>query len=343
MQGELWPNGHQDQLHSAAQGWRTAAAGLRAAAFRANSAAPYVASQKSPEIPAAIANCNKVHDALNSAAEGCDTAAKACDDYASAIDEAHHKIIHEMEVLGATVAATEVLALVLVPLTAGASEAVSKVVDVSRLTATGARIATIIREFRTTAELSALPTVSAAGAAARSIGELAPILDASVILHTTVTGKRIEEAEAAAARAENLTVEEFEARYGKPGAWKYPEESDPAKPYAIPGTVRTADPTELRGMTVDRYGSNPIGGWLAPEGTPYGARAMAPGGDGAPLTTYRIGEGPLPPGYTIEESKAATWFGESGGGTQYRIIGPDGKTALLDKFIQSGFLVEVSK
>jgi hypothetical protein len=182
VQGELWPNGHQDQLHSAAQGWRKAAAGLRAAAFRAKSATPYLANQKSPEIPAAIANCTKVHDALQSAAEGCDTAAKACDAYASAIDEAHHKIIHEMEVLGATVAATEVIALVLVPFTGGASEAVSKVVDVSRLTATGARIAEIIRTFRAAAEASALPTVSAAGAAARSIGELAPILEARATL-----------------------------------------------------------------------------------------------------------------------------------------------------------------
>ncbi|WP_142281739.1 hypothetical protein [Mycobacterium kyorinense] len=184
VQGELWPNGHQDQLHSAAQAWRKAAAGLRAAAFRANSAAPYLANQKSPEIPAAIANCNKVRDAITSAAEGCDVAAKACDDYASAIDQAHHKIIHEMEVLGATVAVTEIVAAVLIPFTAGASEAVSKVVDVSRLTAVGARIANIIREFRAAAELSSLPTVSAAGAAARSIGELAPILSARATLFT---------------------------------------------------------------------------------------------------------------------------------------------------------------
>lgn len=182
VQGELWPNGHQDQLHRAAQGWGTAAAGLRAAAFMANSASPYLANQKSPEIPAAIANCNTVRDAINSAADGCDVAAKACDNYASAIDEAHHKIIHEMEVLGATVAVTEVLAAVLIPFTAGASEAVSKVVDVSRLTAAGARIASIIREFRAAAEVSALPTVSAAGVAARSIGELAPILSSRATL-----------------------------------------------------------------------------------------------------------------------------------------------------------------
>lgn len=178
VQGELWPNGHQHQLHNAARAWRDCGASLRAAAFMGNSATPYLSNQKSPEIPAAVANCNQTRDAMNSAAEGCDVAAKACDDYASAIDAAHNNIIHEMESLGATVAVTEIVAAVLIPFTAGASEAVSKVVDVSRLAATGARIAEFIRAFRAAAELSALPTVAAAGAAARSITELGPLLAA---------------------------------------------------------------------------------------------------------------------------------------------------------------------
>lgn len=190
VQGELWPNGHQDQLHNAAQAWRGAAASFRAAAFLANSATPHLMGQKSPEIPAAIANCNQTRDAMNSAADGCGTAAKACDDYASAIDDAHHKIIHEMEVLGATVAVTEVLAAVLIPFTAGASEAVSKVVDVSRLVATGARIAEVIRAFRVAAELSSLPTVSALGAAARSISELGPLLAARSTIFAAETAGR---------------------------------------------------------------------------------------------------------------------------------------------------------
>lgn len=190
VQGELWPNGHQDQLHNAAGAWREAGASLRAAAFLANSATPYLSTQKSPEIPAAVTNCNQTHDAMNSAADGCGVAAKACDDYAAAIDAAHHNIIHEMEVLGATVAVTEVIAAVLIPLTVGASEAVSKVVDVSRLAATGARIAEIIRAFRAAAELSALPTVSAASAAARSITELQPLLAARASLFAAETAGR---------------------------------------------------------------------------------------------------------------------------------------------------------
>jgi hypothetical protein len=134
--------------------------------------------QKSPEFPNVIKNCTMVRDQMSGVTDGFDEAVRACSTYAQAIDDAHSKIIHEMVVVGATVAVTEIVAAILVPLTAGISEAVSKVVDVSRLTATGARIATLIREFRLAAELSGLPAVSAAGAAARSMSELGPLLAA---------------------------------------------------------------------------------------------------------------------------------------------------------------------
>jgi hypothetical protein len=109
--------------------------------------------------------------------------------------------------VGATVAVTEVVAAVLIPFTAGASEAVSKVVDVSRLAATGARIAEIIRTFRTAAEISAMPAVSAAGAGARSISELGPLLAARPTIFAAETAGRggtIEGAEAARLSQESV-------------------------------------------------------------------------------------------------------------------------------------------
>jgi hypothetical protein len=155
--------------------------------------------QKSAEFPNLIKNCTMVRDQMRGVADGCDEAAKACSTYGKAIDDAHSKILHEMVVLGATVAVTEIVAAILVPLTVGISEAVSKVVDVSRLAATGTRIATIIREFRVAAELSGLPAVSAAGAAARSISELGPLLAARPTIFAAQTAGRggaIEGAEA---------------------------------------------------------------------------------------------------------------------------------------------------
>jgi hypothetical protein len=191
VEGQLWPNGHQDQLKAAATAWRAAASALRRAASDVNggpSALGVIAplmDQKSPEVPAVIANIQQARDAINSSADGCDIAASACDAYAAAIDQAHSDILNEMAILGATVAVTEVIAAVLIPITAGISEAVSKVVDVSRLVATGARIAEIIRGFVAAAELSAFPTVAAGATAARTIAELGPLLEARTLLFTS--------------------------------------------------------------------------------------------------------------------------------------------------------------
>jgi hypothetical protein len=205
VQGELWPNGHQDKLRAAADAWTSAGRDLRTAAQLVNGgpssmgAIAPLTGQKSAEFPNLIKNCTMVRDQMRGVADGCDEAAKACSTYAKAIDDAHSKILHEMVVLGATVAVTEIIAAILVPLTVGISEAVSKVVDVSRLAATGARIATIIREFRVAAELSGLPAVSAAGAAARSISELGPLLAARPTIFAAQTAGRggaIEGAEA---------------------------------------------------------------------------------------------------------------------------------------------------
>ncbi len=196
VEGELWPNGHQDKLRATHDAWQKAGRELRSAAQLVNggtSSMGAIASlmdQQSPEFPALLRNCTTERDQINSVADGFDSAAQACSDYAQTIDDAHSKILHEMLVLGGTIVVTEIVAAVLIPFTAGASEAVSKVVDVARLTATGARIATIIREFRIAAELSALPTVSAAGAAARTVSELAALLSARVrIFLGEVTGR----------------------------------------------------------------------------------------------------------------------------------------------------------
>ncbi|MET0701222.1 MAG: hypothetical protein ABWY93_16325 [Mycobacterium sp.] len=210
VEGELWPNGHQDKLRAAHDAWEKGGRELRAAAQLVNGGtgsmgaiAPLM-DQQSPEIPAMIANCTLERDQMRSVADGFDGAAQACSDYAQVIDDAHSKILHEMAVLGATVAATEVVAAVLIPFTLGASEAVSKVVDVARLAATGARIANIIREFRAAAELSGLPAVSAAGAAARTVSELAALLSTRMrIFLSEVSGRAAGETAAMQAKVEH--------------------------------------------------------------------------------------------------------------------------------------------
>ncbi|ORB46683.1 hypothetical protein BST40_17790 [Mycobacterium persicum] len=124
----------------------------------------------------------------------------------------------------------------------------------------------------------------------------------------------------------------------------YPDADDPAKPYAIPGTVRNMTEAEiladLDGAWVDRIGY-PGGAWLAPVGTPYEARAIPHDSLDKPYFQYKVqAEKGLPPGWIIEYSLAAPWFGQPGGGPQYRIIAPPGERPNAKALIARGFLKE---
>ncbi|MCP2292293.1 TNT domain-containing protein [Nocardia amikacinitolerans] len=134
---------------------------------------------------------------------------------------------------------------------------------------------------------------------------------------------------------EKLTDKEFADKYGTPGNWKYPGDK-----YAVPGTKTDVDLPP--GTKIDRYG-HPGGSWLSPEGTPLGARALPPDTAATKtLNTYTVQPGAkLPPGWTIEQSKVAPWFGEPGGGVQYRILkskGPPEVEGSVQDLIDCGYL-----
>lgn len=377
LQGWTWPNGHQDQLRRASDAWREAGRGFRDAksglvgdAGSVGAIAPLM-DQRSPEMNAVVATCNKTANALSTVASGCDVAADMCASFAKAIDEAHSKIEHEMVVLGATVVVTEVVAAILIPLTLGASEAVSKGVDVVRLTATAQRIIEILRAFAAAAEASSLPAVAGAANAARFLGpELAEILSArATVFGMEGIGAADRVATEAAARTGlstrgktipasdvfpgakdygNLTKEEWERRYRLPdGKIDYPNENLATKPYAKPGTTNdmtSADLNEMSGKTLDRIG-HPGGGYLSPQGTSYEQRALPAGSLERDYHAYTVHpEKGLPPGWKIEKSTVGETFGQPGGGIQYRILEPDGNggyiTGNVAELEKRGFLAE---
>jgi hypothetical protein len=218
VEGELWPNGHQDQLRAAHDAWNAAARGLRSAAALVNGGTSSMGAiaplmdQQSPEFPNLIKNVTLERDQIKAVADGYDAAAETCSSYAQTIDDAHSKILREMLELGATIAVTEIFAAVLIPFTAGASEAVSKVVDVARLTVAGSRIARIIREFRAAAELAGLPAVSAAGAAGRSMTELRGLLSARPTIFKAEIGGAGAGAGLSASEVANLSRESIKRK-----------------------------------------------------------------------------------------------------------------------------------
>lgn len=86
----------------------------------------------------------------------------------------------------------------------------------------------------------------------------------------------------------------------------------------------------MPGARLDRYGG-PGGSYLSPAGTPPGARSLPPGDELLPITTYEV----LKP-FAVDAGPAAPWFGQPGGGTQYRL----GTTTIQD-LIDSGYLKPV--
>ncbi len=95
--GDIWPNGHQDKLHSAATALRAAASGCHGTA---NAMTPHIGTiknQVSPEIDPAVHTLTTLQNSLNELGNAYSDLASACDDHAHHIDEAHS----EMEEAGA--------------------------------------------------------------------------------------------------------------------------------------------------------------------------------------------------------------------------------------------------
>ncbi len=121
------------------------------------------------------------------------------------------------------------------------------------------------------------------------------------------------------------------------GSLVYPDDSSPAKPYAIPGTVESTPRIEA-GRVLSRWGSD-YGGWLAPEGTNFAELSLPPGSALKPFYQYIVNDpSALPPGWQFEQSRAAPWFHQPGGGHQFRIIRPDGTTGSVRELEMFGFL-----
>lgn len=84
-----------------------------------------------------------------------------------------------------------------------------------------------------------------------------------------------------------------------------------------------------KGTKFSRYGEG-TGSFASPEGTPYTKRALPPGSETKPLNTYEV----LKP-FEVSEGEVAPWFGEEGGGTQYKF------DTSVDNLIKEGYIRKV--
>ncbi|WP_255789041.1 TNT domain-containing protein [Mycobacteroides abscessus] len=114
---------------------------------------------------------------------------------------------------------------------------------------------------------------------------------------------------------------DFESQFGTPGEARiWPTENQGFPPGYVPH-----DANLPAGTIIDRFGSE-FGRYLAPDGTPFADRALAPESVGGAYNRYMVTGEPLPPGWRIVEGPLQPFYGQTPqpGTVQYMIEAPDG-------------------
>lgn len=126
---------------------------------------------------------------------------------------------------------------------------------------------------------------------------------------------------------------EFESRFGAPESRAWPG-NDGFPPGYVP------QPAQLpEGTILDRFGS--AGGrYLAPDGTPFADRSLAPELVDANYNRYMVTGESLPPGWQIVEGPVQPFYGQapSPGAMQYMITAPDGVQPTVRELVKLGIL-----
>ena len=77
------------------------------------------------------------------------------------------------------------------------------------------------------------------------------------------------------------------------------------------GFLNSGRSTMVPGTRLDRFGGNG-GRFLAPEGTPFGARALPPGAQNSRYSVFEVARP-----FEVNAGPAAPWFNQPGRGLQY--------------------------
>ncbi|RMI28497.1 WXG100-like domain-containing protein [Nocardia stercoris] len=104
-----WPDGHQDQLHSAGAAWKTASTDFHTIATEFPKAIELLGNQQSTEIQTATTTCNDRQTDINDLGDACQTLGELCEDYAHQLDDAHKQICDELDDLVLQTAGMEVV------------------------------------------------------------------------------------------------------------------------------------------------------------------------------------------------------------------------------------------
>jgi uncharacterized protein YukE len=132
-----------------------------------------------------------------------------------------------------------------------------------------------------------------------------------------------------------MSWDDFASQFGVPGTRNY-RLNDGFPPGYVP------QPAQLpEGAVIDRFGSE-YGRYLAPDGTSFADRALAPESVGGGYNRYMVTGQPLPPGWQIVEGPVEPWYGQTPAPSarQYMVVAPDGVQQSVRELVRLGILDE---
>ena len=168
--GILWPDGNPDRLRTAAAAWRRAGESLTGLATTCTVAGEALATQRSPEIPLALAACDDLRSVVLDLADQCAALATQCEAYAESIDTAHAALRALLTEILLMVVEGMVVSAVLGAVSLGAGAAAGTAAIAVRIAAKAPRFHHILNLLKTarTGYTTALRTTHTAATAARA-------------------------------------------------------------------------------------------------------------------------------------------------------------------------------
>lgn len=186
--GYVWPNGSAERLDTAAQAWTTAFNSIKSGDTAIDWATNDLASQQSPEVPAAIAHLKDLRVKFGSLAGACLQMATSCNNFAQAIKDAHNKLVDELSEFAAEFVVGEIVFGVLVEV---GGELWGNAAMAVRGMAIAQRCARIIEKLVELAKNAARVARRAAESIADVVGKIRSTIEALVNRVPSVVGKDV--------------------------------------------------------------------------------------------------------------------------------------------------------
>jgi Bacterial CdiA-CT RNAse A domain len=155
LEGFVWPNADTDRLRDAAQTWRTAAEGLDGLRSYFDTALRGLGTQRSPEIPVAVAAIGELRTTVGDVAGEYAALADSCELYAAQVDEKREQIKALIREILAMIVEGILISAAIGAITAGAGAAAGAGAVVARVAAQSPRFLAILNALRSAAATSA--------------------------------------------------------------------------------------------------------------------------------------------------------------------------------------------